>query len=174
MAMEGPVPIGIIQVVVLAVLLLASPLQAAPLPTPKGKVILTVSGAIENTNADGVAEFDRNMLEALGMTQVRMQTQWTRGRPVFEGVLASVLLDAVGARGETARAAALNDYVVEIPLDDFRRYPVVVALKMDGQYLRVRDKGPIWIVYPHEQFAELQTIEIQTRWIWQLRRLEIR
>ena len=163
-----------IQIVVLAVLLFAPPLQAAPLPTPKGKVILTVSGAIENTNAEGVAEFDRDMLEALGMTQVQMATPWTRGRPVFEGVLASALLDAVGVRGEMARAVALNDYVVEIPLDDFRRYPVVLALKMEGQFMRVRDKGPIWVVYPHEQFEELQTVEVQTRWIWQLRRLEIR
>ncbi len=166
--------IGIINIFILAILVLAPPLQAAPLPIPKGKVILAVSGAIENTNADGVAEFDRDMLEALGMTQVQMETQWTRGRPVFEGVLASALLDAVGARGETARAVALNDYVVEIPLDDFRRYPVVLALKMEGRYMRVRDKGPIWVVYPHEQFEELQSVEIQTRWIWQLRRLEIR
>lgn len=166
--------IGFFIITALAVLLIAPSLRAAPLPTPKGKVILTVSGAIENTNAGGVADFDLDMLEALGMTKVQMETPRTRGRPVFEGVLASALLDAVGVRGATARAVALNDYVVEIPLVDLQRYPVVLALKMEGRYMRIREKGPIWVVYPHEQFEELQTVEIQTRWIWQLRRLEIR
>ena len=94
--------IGFFLAPAVAVLLLAPALRAAGLPAAKGKVILTVSGAIENTNADGVAEFDRDMLESLGLSRVQMETQWTLGRPVFEGVLASALLDAVGALGETS------------------------------------------------------------------------
>ncbi|MEE9251045.1 MAG: oxidoreductase [Alphaproteobacteria bacterium] len=153
--------------------LLPAAAVAESLPQPSGKVILTVSGNIRNTNGDGVAEFDRAMLEALGMTELQTSTDWTTGRPVFEGVPANALLEAVGAGGTTARAIALNDYVVDIPLADFRDYPVVLALKVDGKYMRVRDKGPIWVVYPHEQYEELKAETFQVRWIWQLRRLEI-
>ncbi len=172
--MVQSVLIGLARSIVLAfVCLLPATVVAGSLPQPSGKVILTVSGNIENTNGNGVAAFDRAMLEGLGVTDLQTSTQWTKARPVFEGVLVSALLQAVGAGGTTARAVALNDYVVDIPLADFRDYPVLLALKMDGKYMRVRDKGPIWVVYPHEQYEELRAEIFQVRWIWQLRHLEI-
>ena len=60
------------------------------------------------------------------------------GVPEFEGVLARAVMDAVGARGSTLVASALNDYQNEIPMHDFQTYPVLFALKMDGQELTVR------------------------------------
>ncbi|MFO1055363.1 MAG: molybdopterin-dependent oxidoreductase [Dongiaceae bacterium] len=147
---------------------------AEPLPPPSGPVILTVSGAIDRTNAPGRAEFDRAMLEALGVSQLTTSTDWTDGKPVFAGVLASKLLTAVGAHGSTAVATALNDYQITIPLDDLTRYPVLLALTMNGTQLTARDKGPVWVVYPRDDYAELRSPQINDRWIWQLRSLEIR
>ena len=63
---------------------------------------------------------------------------------------------------------ALNDYRVRIPIADFRRWPVMLALKMNGQYMSVRDKGPIWVVYPNHLDPELGQDAYQARWIWQL------
>ncbi|MDH3694649.1 MAG: oxidoreductase [Gammaproteobacteria bacterium] len=130
-------------------------LLADGLPQPSGPVILTVTGNIQHTNAqddsgEGKAEFDREMLEALGTTELEVETLWTMGRPVFEGVKAIDVMNTVGVSGTIVKAIALNDYQFEIPLSDFQDYPVVLALKMDGEYMRVRDKGPIWIIYPHE------------------------
>jgi hypothetical protein len=45
---------------------------------------------------------------------------------------------------------------------------------MDGERLLPRDKGPIWIVYPRDDFPELTDIRYDYRWVWQLTRLEIR
>ena len=128
----------------------------APLPQPSGPVLLKVTGRIRNANADGAARFDRTMLEALGIRQLATSTAWTEGRTEFEGVLASDLLDAVGAEGSGVLATALNDYSVSIPLDELRRYPVLLALKMNGKYLKIMDKGPIWIVYPRDQNRALR------------------
>ena len=57
-----------------------------PLPPPQGPVILIVSGDIEITNSDQGAQFDRDMLYALGKTVVETTTSWTDGDQVFEGV----------------------------------------------------------------------------------------
>lgn len=147
---------------------------AESLPQPTGPVILSVTGAIGHTNAPGAANFDRAMLESLGSTRMETGTPWTSGDSVFEGVLGSKLLEAVGAKGDVMLARALNDYTEEIPLSDFFEYPVLLALKADGQYMGVRDKGPIWVVYPTNQYPELDTHDVRGRWIWQLRELEIR
>ena len=147
---------------------------AEPLPSPSGPVILTVTGAIDRTNAPGRAEFDRGMLEALGISQLATSTDWTDGKPIFAGVLASKLLAALGAHGSTAVATALNDYQISIPLGDLTRFPVLLALTMNGTQLTTRDKGPVWVVYPRDDYSELRSPQINDRWIWQLRSLEIR
>ena len=151
----------------------ATAARAEPLPQPAGPVLLKVTGRIRNTNADGAARFDRTMLEALGTQRLATSTAWTAGRTEFEGVLARDLLDAVGAEGNEVLATALNDYAVAIPLAELRRYPVLLALKMNGQYLKVMDKGPVWIVYPRDQNKELQDSLTDKKWVWQLRELHI-
>jgi hypothetical protein len=144
-----------------------------PLPEPEGRVILEVRGSVGVTNRDGTVAFDRDMLESLGMTTLATTTPWTDGVIVFEGVLMADLLDAVHATGDSVVARALNDYEIRIPLSDFRTWPVLLALKVDGEYLRIRDKGPMWIVYPRDDYSELDTDDTMDKSIWQLRHLTI-
>lgn len=54
-------------IVMLVSLVLTTQLWAGELPQPSGTVLLTLSGNIENTNADGKAVFDTASLEKLGM-----------------------------------------------------------------------------------------------------------
>ncbi len=157
----------------LALIVLAGAAGAGDLGRPAGKVILTISGDIEHTNAGDRAEFDRTMLEALGTSELTVETAWTDGRPTFSGVLGSRILDAVGARGDEIVARAINDYQVTIPISDLRRYPILFALKQDGRYMRVRDKGPIWVIYPRETNPELDNEETKQKWIWQLSSIHI-
>ncbi len=143
------------------------------LPSPSGTPILQISGQVENTNRSGSAAFDMAMLRNVGVSRLRTSTPWTQGRPEFEGVLVSDLLKAVGAKGRKVIAVALNDYRVEIPLTDFTRYPVLLAYQMDGKRLKIRDKGPLWIIYPRDDYAELDSKPIQARWVWQVKELRI-
>lgn len=146
---------------------------AEPLPSPSGPVILTIEGKIEHTNAPGAAEFDLESLEQLGLTELRTWTPWTDGEAAFEGVPAQRLMEVVGAAGTTVHAKALNDFESSIPLDDFERYPVLLATRVDGQPLEVRDKGPIWIVYPWSEEPELDDLPTRRKSVWQLRSLRV-
>lgn len=139
-----------------------------------GPVVLTVSGNISNTNVTGEARFVLAMLESLPSATIRTTTLWTEGVQQFDGVLVREILRVVGASGETVLAFALNDYVVSFPVTEFTRYPVLAAFKMNGEYLRIRDKGPIWVVYPRDQHPELQNATSDHKWIWQLKRMHIK
>ncbi|HSG35732.1 MAG TPA: oxidoreductase, partial [Sphingomonadaceae bacterium] len=68
---------------------------------------------------------------------------------------------------------AANDYKVEIPLEDFVRYDVIFATSMNGDRLSLRDKGPIWIIYPMSDHRELRDPAYNQRLIWQLVRIEL-
>jgi hypothetical protein len=165
-------------VALIATLSLAAPLAAfaepESLPEPAGPVILTITGDIARTNAPGKAEFDVAMLEALGVETLTTSTSWTDGPQRFEGVPASKVLEAVGAHGETVLATALNDYAAEIPVEMFKDFPVLLALRQNGAALTVRDKGPVWIVFPRDDYPELNDPRIDIRWVWQLKSIDVR
>jgi hypothetical protein len=115
---------------------------AEKLPAPTGKPVLTISGKIGNTNVGDKAVFDLAMLEKLGMKTMETTTPWYTGKVRFDGIPLNKLMDLVGAKGTSARVLALNDYTTIIPIDDFYKFPVIMALKMNGEYMRIRDKGP--------------------------------
>ena len=149
-------------------------LHADELPAPEGPVVLTVTGNINNTNSGQAALFDLALLESLEIATLETATSWTDGVPVFEGVWGRTLLEVLGAEGQVAVARALNDYVIEIPLSDLRELDVLIASKMNGRHLRIRDRGPLWVIYPWDQHPELDTEAVKQRSIWQLTELEIR
>lgn len=146
----------------------------APLPKPRGKVIFEVHGAITHTNVDDAALFDRAMLDALPHIHIDTHTSVTDGVHGFDGFLIRDLLKRVGATGSTVIASALNDYIIEFPIEEFSKYDVIAAHKMDGKRLLPSDKGPFWIVYPRDDDPELQDIRYDYRWVWQLYRLDIK
>jgi hypothetical protein len=146
---------------------------AANLTAPKDKPILEIVGNIGATNKDGAAVFDREMLESLGMETITTTTPWHKGTVTFEGVPMAKVMELVGAKGKTVKALALNDYVTQIPMEDFAKFGVILALKRDGEYMPVRDKGPLFIVYPYDSKPELKSQTYYGRSAWQLKRLEI-
>ena len=158
----------------LAGVVVAGPARAdQALAKPTGPVILTVMGKISATNAPGRAEFDRAMLEALGMKTIVTSTSWTSGKHEFVGPLGKAVLAAVGAKGGTLSFVAINDYKVEIPAADFEHYPAILALKMDGEYMTVRTKGPLWVIYPRDDFPELVGKANDAKWVWQVKSLDV-
>lgn len=145
---------------------------AEPLPPAKGTVLLTVSGAIEQMNSPGRAEFDRDMLEALGLKTLKATFVLSGKTHLFEGVPLRAVMERVGGKGSVIRASALNDYAVNIPWDDLQ-YDPLIAMSADGQRLQIRDKGPLWIVYPRDDYSALRDDIHDDRWVWQLNRLQI-
>lgn len=144
-----------------------------PLPAPTGEVLLTVNGAIEVTNVDGTAQFDRDMLEAIGMTKLDTKTPWEEGVVHFEGLLFSKLLAKLGAKGKNLLLQAIDGYQVDVPMSDIQKFDVLLAMKRDGKWMGIREKGPIWLIYPLDTHPELNNEIYSARSIWQLNRVTV-
>ena len=150
------------------------PLSAAALDRPAGKAILTVTGPLTVRNEAEAAVFDLALLDQLPQHSFSTRTPWYPEARKFSGVLVSDLLKAVGAQGTTLNAVALNDYRVEIPVEDLVRHGAMIASRLDGKPIAVRDKGPLLIIYPFDDRPGLDTAVHYSRAIWQLNRLELR
>ena len=159
----------------LLVLLSLLPMNAdpAPLPSPTGDVMLTVTGNIAVTNAPDSALFDLAMLKEVGETGFDTSTTWTKGVNKFEGVSLKALLDRLGVTSGMLKMYAINDYVVEVPVSDAVEGGPILAYSQNGERMSVRDKGPLWLLYPYDSNPEYQTEVVYSRSIWQLVKIEV-
>lgn len=147
--------------------------SAQALEAPTSDVMLTVTGRLRLPNQQDRAAFDLPMLHRLPQLEIVTRTPWYATPRSFSGPLVRDVLSAAGARGDKVQAVALNDYRVDIPFDDLLRFDVVLALLLDGKPMQVRDKGPLFIMYPFDRRPELRTAVYFSRCAWQLVKLEV-
>jgi hypothetical protein len=159
----------------LAALLDGASASAEPLPKPLGgEIILTIDGAIANSNGRSGAFFDLALLETLPSEQMVTETPWTKGPHTFTGVPLGALMAWVGATGKTITASALNDYSVELPIEDGAQHGALVVYLFDGRPMLPSDRGPLWIIYPFTARPQLQTETYYQRAVWNLFQMTVR
>ena len=147
--------------------------DARALEPPAGAIVLTVGGRVRKINDGRRAQFDMAMLEALPQQVVVTRTPWFSQTRRFTGPLLRDVLSAAGAQGTLLRLVALNDYQVDMPYDDAQRYDVIIARLLDDKPMAVRDKGPLFVVYPFDTRPELRSAIYYSRSAWQLRTIDV-
>ena len=155
-------------------LLLLGASSAQALLPPAGSVVLTLSGRLRKPNDGKLARFDMPMLEALPQTSFNTRTPWWARPRRFTGPLLRDVLAEAGALGVTLRLRAMNDYQVDMPFSDAERFDVIVARLLDDRPMAVRDKGPLFLIYPFDARPELHSSIYYSRSAWQLRTIEVR
>jgi len=147
----------------------STPSAAEALPKPLGgEIILAIDGAIANGNGNGGAFFDLALLKTLPSRELVTETPWTKGKHSFTGVPLEALMQWIGAEGTIVTARALNDYSVDLPVDDGEKHGALVVYLFDGQPMLPSDKGPLWILYPFSDRKETQSETFYQRSVWNL------
>jgi hypothetical protein len=145
--------------------LLAQPSLAEP--------VLTVTGGPDAAGNSIEISYDLAALQAMPKSSFETTTMWTEGTQSFEGVALHTLLEMLNVTSGKVIASAINDYRIEIPVADITPEAPVIAFLRNGAEMTVRDKGPLWIVYPYDSDPQYQSEVVFSRSIWQLNRIEI-
>ncbi|MFV1498144.1 molybdopterin-dependent oxidoreductase [Phaeobacter sp. JH20_02] len=141
-----------------------------------GETVLTVAVKPQNGGDTLQFVFSMDELRSLPVAQFDTRTIWTSGEQAFTGVSLAALLAHVGVDQHQAGvvvARAINDYAVEIPVSDATNGGPMVAYERNGATMSVRDKGPLWIVYPYDSDPTYRTEAVYSRSIWQLEEITI-
>ena len=143
----------------------AAPPAAADVSKPSGTVVLTVAGNIGNSNRpaydswrddllkyheyefDKAFEFDRAMLESLGMSEVRIDRGDWPTAVTFSGPLLRDVLKTAGWRGGELVTLSLDGYSRRIPRAEVEALHWVLATRADGRPLGIGGRGPLWLLF---------------------------
>ena len=147
------------------------------IPAPTGDTILNVSGAISQTNAGENLVFDMATLEKLGLVEYTIADPWQNHEDVtYTGILMSDLLRYAGV-SDTATSVhmvALDDYAVDVSVEDINNWPVMLATRTNGEYMDVANSGPTRIVFPFHSNPEINEDTYKVLMIWNLRDIQVR
>lgn len=138
--------------------------------TARAEMTLEVTTSGSNS---ATVEFSLQDLDAMDQVTFSTSTIWTDDKVTFSGVPLKALLTELNTDGTSIEMVALNDYKVTMPLAELENDAPIIATRMDGETMSVRDKGPYWVVFPYDQDPKYRAETIYTFSIWQLKHLKV-
>jgi len=116
--------------------------------------------------------FTLEELLALPQTVVVTANDYVDPPAAFQGPLLRTILKMFEIpKDADLNMVALNDFTSTVPASDAFDYDVILAVLRDGEAMPVREKGPIWVIYPMDDNPELRGDIYNGRLVWQLREI---
>ncbi|WP_407493480.1 oxidoreductase [Pseudooceanicola sp. MF1-13] len=143
---------------------LADELPTKPDPTP----ILTVE------TDTGSYHLTRETIAKLPSHSFTTSTIWTDGPQEFVGIRVADLLNLLDKDATTLQLTAANGYQIDVQAAHFHDFDAIIAYLRNGEPMTLRDKGPLWIVYPYDSDPRYKAEIIFANSIWQLERIELK
>lgn len=131
---------------------------------------LIVDGQGDGTDLRAFTDAD---LMALPQVSFNTSTIWTNATAQFSGPSLASVLEAAGAQDGNIRMTAINDYKVDMPRAQIEPAAPIIANRIDGAPFGIREKGPLWLVFPFDSDDRYQTEEVYSFSIWQLTQIQI-
>jgi hypothetical protein len=139
------------------------------LPALIGPEILSLGGRLsESANAPTIA-VDLSILEHVGTVRYSVNDHYEQQVVEYEGVLLAKLFDQFAHFDATSvTIQATDDYRQTISRADAEKWPILLALRADGNLVDPSHRGPSMIVYPYDQYSELEPADYDPFWVWQI------
>ena len=157
-----------------ATLATADAVFAAPNACPND-ALLEISGAVKSNSPRGSFLFNEKEFLKLKSVKLVTATAWTP-RSEFVGPELSTVLEAAGvpATAKEMRFYAIDAYEITIPTTDLVNYRPVMAHTQNGERLVVATRGPVFLVYPRDQYPELTAIKGQAQFVWMVCKIVVK
>jgi hypothetical protein len=146
------------------------------IPVPQGETVLTLSGAIATTNEGAELRLDLATIDQFGLVQYTAVDPWQNRSMKFSGVLLADLLKYAGVApsATSLHLVALDDYQADISLEDVRKWPILLATRVDDLRPAVVDGGPTRIVFPYHAFPQIDTRVYNGQWVWSVKTIDVK
>lgn len=139
----------------------------------KSATVLTLTGNVSAADKTGLVEFDMAALKALDQQTFTTATPWD-ARPVkFSGPLLRDVLAAASAKGTQLSAVAVNDYSVNVPMDDATKLDPILAIAVDDKEIPSRTRGPVFLIYSFNNIPSKDHAIYKYRSIWQVKTIKV-
>lgn len=142
-------------------LTLAQPVKAEP------QIVIFVGSSLDESVVTD------KQLRALPQVSITTDTPWTEVPTEYEGPTLWSVLNTIGVTASNLEMVALNDYSIRLNSDRITQEWPIIARLQNGKTMSVREKGPYWLMFPFDDYEELQTETFYALSIWQLSQIKV-
>ncbi len=134
--------------------------------------VLTVDVYMGKDRSESIG-YSGTELKELMTHDLSTQTPWTKGLQSFKGPRLKHFVNKHKPDAKKIVAYAIDGYHISIPVEDVKDHDVILAMEKNGRVMRIRDRGPLWVIYPWSDKPELRKETVYARAIWQVARIEL-
>ncbi|EGU32845.1 hypothetical protein OTK51_14205 [Vibrio scophthalmi] len=94
---------------------------------------------------------------------------WFEDARQFTGIPVIELIERYGDKNTFAVTfSALNDYRATSTIEDINNYQPIIALSMNNEPMKIRHKGPFWMIYNLDKYPEIDNATYHSQMVWQI------
>ncbi|SKA75301.1 hypothetical protein SAMN02745130_01502 [Thiothrix eikelboomii] len=140
-----------------------------PIPQPAGNLEQVLIVQTDPNSSCGTKEFvfSEQQLQALPQTSFKTKHTWANIAQEFSGPLLTDVLKQVCANARDIYLRSLDKYSVMVNFQAIAKYQPILALKVNGQALTIREKGPLWLMINTDEY-KLPPRSLDNIFVWQL------
>jgi hypothetical protein len=131
--------------------------------------ILTVRNVTEGRSVS----FSYDDLLELPQTEFHTGTIWTSEVNGYSGPSLAAVLDAAKMPYADMRIYAINDYNIDFPAEKIAADAPILTIQVNGEPFSVREKGPIWLLFPFDDHDDYRTEDNFALSVWQLLQIDV-
>ncbi|MGL5758680.1 hypothetical protein [Plesiomonas sp.] len=128
------------------------------------KTVLTLT----NENIETL-KLSMGQLNALSQHEITTSTPWHSEARTFSGPSFTDVLALGGIRSTRVEIVSINGYQITLSPDELTLYDPILATHVDGEEMRIRDNGPIWLILPLDQYPNLHNSAFYAQMAWQIK-----
>ncbi|MGL4907233.1 MAG: hypothetical protein ACRC6N_08200 [Plesiomonas sp.] len=133
-------------------------------PEKSGKTVLTLTNG---RTAPLMLSIEQ--LNALPQHDITTSTPWHTQARTFSGPSLTDVLALGDIESDRIEIGSINGYQITLSSAELAPYDPILATHVDGEEMRIRDNGPIWLILPLDQYPSLHNSAFYAQMAWQIR-----
>ncbi|MDX1779906.1 MAG: hypothetical protein R3256_01180 [Thalassovita sp.] len=137
-----------------------------------GEQSISFFGALADGQAETVTVKE---IEALGLHEFSVYNPFELREDLYTGVFVKEFVEAFGADDIVEiSATAIDDYTITFSREEWLRYPIVFAIRVNGEYIGFDKKGPMRVIFPEYDPNKSEYQELLPKWMWMITQIEFK
>lgn len=114
-------------------------------------------------------------IEKLGLKEYKIIDPYTKKNTNYSGVDLKLFANFYGKEEvESIVFKAIDGYEVTITKNEWQKYNILLATKLNNEYVSYDKKGPLRIIFPNYKLASENFAKNLPKWIWMINSIEFK
>ncbi len=130
---------------------------------------------IFNKDGKAILSITESDLKSFPEVTFKATTPWYPKTVEFKGVSFKAVLEKAGIKStDMLTVVAWDKYSTDVPAADAFEHNVMLATHADGVRMDLKNKGPLFIMYPMDDNPKLKDNQFYNRSVWSIKEIRVK